>query len=296
MSISILIDRMKPGQRHLTLACIDKLGKIKTSPQLFSVYSQGGIMQTARQSTLTSLRTLGEGLVQIVYPAACQICLEPLSPSPLQFCPRCLSFLDQKNSLYCWRCGSTIGPYESVTQGCARCRSESFAFSRVYRFGSYEGLLREVVLRMKSNAGENLAEAIGRIWGERLCLDLSSGAPVDLVIPVPLHWWRRIRRGYNQAEALGHSVARRLHADHCTGCLVRSRRTPLQTALSATARRSNVKGAFRARRPERLRGKRVLLVDDVMTTSSTVNEAAKALRDAGAAEVIAAVLAHSAGP
>ena len=112
-------------------------------------------------------------------------------------------------------------------------------------------------------------------------------------MPVPLHWWRRWTRGYNQSESLGRALAARLGLP-CQGrWLRRVRNTPRQVDQSAAARRENVRNAFVAQGRPDLRGKTVLLVDDVLTTGSTANEAASALRKAGAGRIVVAVLAHS---
>jgi ComF family protein len=113
----------------------------------------------------------------------------------------------------------------------------------------------------------------------------------EVVVPVPLHWLRRWGRGYNQSEAVARALADRLGLP-CRTWLVRTRPTPTQRAQSAAARWENVRGAFRARRGAALQGTRVLLVDDVLTTGATGDAAATALRQAGAAQVVLAVLAR----
>jgi ComF family protein len=157
--------------------------------------------------------------------------------------------------------------------------------------GPYEGALREVVLRMKSHSGEGLAEAVAEVWAMRIAPALRPVA-VDIVAPVPLHWLKRWRRGFNQSEVLAHCLARHLNVPCRPRWLRRIRSTGEQKALSASARRDNVRDAFRAGRGARLHGRTVLLVDDVLTTGATAHEAARALRAAGAARVIVAVLAH----
>jgi predicted amidophosphoribosyltransferase len=108
---------------------------------------------------------------------------------------------------------------------------------------------------------------------------------------VPLHWWRRWRRGYNQSEALARRVARTLSSTCRPQALRRVRNTGPQTAQTLAGRRANVRGAFRARRGVEVGGKTILLVDDVLTTGSTCHEAARALCAAGAGRVVVAVLA-----
>ncbi len=184
-----------------------------------------------------------------------------------------------------------MGPHEEVAEGCARCRKASFHFNRVYRLGPYEGLLREVVLRMKSQAGESLASAMGAIFANRLGPAMAD-AKLDGVVAIPLHWRKRTARGYNQSEVLARSLAHKLRVPFLSNCLVRLRYTPQQVGLSAAERRANVSGAFSVRRAGSLQGRRVLLMDDVMTTNSTASEAAGTLRKAGVAEVRVGVLAH----
>jgi ComF family protein len=191
----------------------------------------------------------------------------------------------------CWRCGSIIGPHEDVMDGCSHCRTSLLHFSRVVRLGTYEGLLRDVILRMKTQAGETLAWSMGKLLAERCAARLTVSS-VDSVVAVPLHWRRRLARGYNQSEAIARSAARYLRLPFLPDGLARSRHTERQVGQSAAQRRTNVVGSFTAGRSERIRSKRLLLVDDVLTTSSTVDEAAKTLRQAGASEVQVAVLAQ----
>jgi ComF family protein len=250
-------------------------------------------MQTTAEAAVRWLRGAGDGLLQLVYPPLCRICLKPLAAANADFCLTCRSFLAAADSPYCPRCGSTIGPFEFVEEGCTRCRQEVFHFRRVVRLGNYEGLLREVVLRLKTQAGEDLAHAMGLLWAQEHARDL-AGQPLDGVAAVPLYWLRRLSRGYNQSEALGRAIAAHLGLPYLAGCLGRRRATPRQVAQPASYRRSNVRGAFRAKSGLSLQGKRILLVDDVTTTGATASEAARELRSAGAADVVVAILAHSA--
>jgi ComF family protein len=188
-----------------------------------------------------------------------------------------------------------VGPYAETAGGCVGCRKEHFAFDAALRLGPYDGTLRDAVLRLKNHAGEGLAELLGEAWAERDAARLRAlGA--DLIVPVPLHWWRRWRRGYNQSAAVARSLARRLQIPCNPSWLRRSRNTPFQSDQSPAGRRDNVRGAFRARGRARLKGRTVLLVDDVLTTGATASEAAAALRAAGAARVAVAVLARAGAP
>jgi ComF family protein len=184
-----------------------------------------------------------------------------------------------------------VGPFANVENGCLLCRDSTFHFQRTLRLGPYDGLLRDLILRMKYSSGEALAEMLGELWAEHAGQELRA-LGVAVVIPVPLHWRRRWTRGYNQSEALARSLAYRLGLPCRPRWLRRIRHTPFQTQRSATERRENVKGVFQSRAGEQLKGRSILLVDDVLTTGSTASEAARALIAAGGREVTVAVLAH----
>jgi ComF family protein len=235
---------------------------------------------------------LAQGLLHLLYPGVCGACGRSLAPDQRHFCSSCRAALTADQHPTCPRCAATVGPFAHIAEGCPACRDSRYHFDRAVRLGPYQGLLRDLILRLKHAAGEALAETLGDTWAEHGGPRLRElGAQV--VVPVPLHWWRRWTRGYNQSETLARALAARLRLPCRPGWLRRVRFTPQQTRQSPADRRTNVRGAFRARAGARLKGRTVLLVDDVLTTGSTCSEAARALRDAGAARVVVAVLAHS---
>lgn len=234
---------------------------------------------------------LARGFHQLVYPPICAWCEGLVAEAEEDFCPGCATALTADPHFTCPRCTSTVSRHADVSAGCAGCRDDRFQFASATRLGPYDGPLRDAILRMKHQSGETLAAHVGRLWA-RHHADRFRTLGVGVVIPVPLHWWHRFRRGYNQSEALAAQVAQLLTVPHRPGWLRRVRRTRDQTQLTASERRANVRGAFRATRGARLAGATVLLIDDVMTTGSTASEAARALRRAGAAAVHVAVLAR----
>jgi ComF family protein len=237
-------------------------------------------------------RQLAQGVVQLIFPAVCGVCGRSLDAEEGAFCSACRASLTTDPLPTCPRCAASVGPHAVVEDGCSQCRGSHFHFDKAIRLGPYEGVLRELVLRLKHSTGETLAELLGELWVEVAQPRLQEiGA--DVIIPVPLHWWRRFRRGYNQSEALACRLACRMRLPCRPGWLRRIRHTPQQTSQTPSARKENVRGAFRARSWARLRGKVVLLVDDVLTSGTTCNEAARALRAGGAARVVVAVLARS---
>jgi ComF family protein len=227
-----------------------------------------------------------------LYPPACHFCGAALPSDEVDFCADCTLLLTADPWTTCPRCAATVGPHTHLAEGCPRCRDEPFAFSGVLRLGKYAGPLQEAVLRMKKPLGEDLAHALGRLWAERAFEKLAA-LRADVVVPIPLHWLRRFHRGYNQAETLARALAKKLAIPCKPRWLRRIRHTPMQPRQSATGRRANVQGALKASFWADVRGKTVLIVDDVLTTGSTCNEAARALKRAGAARIVVAVLSRS---
>jgi ComF family protein len=235
------------------------------------------------------------GIAELILPSSCLSCGRTgLGQAQLQFglCEGCRPAIIDDPHEVCSRCATTIGPFTDVSSGCGDCRNRSFAFQSAVRLGPYDGLLRTCILRLKSSAGEILAERLGTLFAEVKRSELARLQP-DLVVPVPLHWRRRIYRGYNQAEAIAFEVARSLNLPCEPRWLKRIRSTPQQLQPSASAREANVRGAFRARGNARFAGRRVLIIDDVMTTGSTLDAAARAIRSAGAESVVGGVLARA---
>ena len=239
-------------------------------------------------------RAVGQGLLHLIYPGLCHVCGRPQQPPAAPFCDPCRRALTFDDEPTCPRCAATVGPFAADPAGCVRCRDEGFAFDGVLRLGPYRGVLRDTVLRLKRRSGEALAELVGGLFAESARERLAALA-AEVVVPVPLYWLRRWTRGYNQAAALAYGLADVLRLPCRPAWLRRVRHTPKQSELTPAQRRLNVRGAFRAGRFAAVAGKTVLLVDDVMTTGATVSEAAKALRQVGAARVAVAALSRAQG-
>lgn len=244
-------------------------------------------------SNLVSLgRTLRSGVAHLIYPNTCWVCGNVMPVNQVHVCTICFPSLTIDPHPTCPRCSSTVGPHLVLDDGCPDCRAESFAFDGAFRMAPYDGLVREVILRMKQWSGEDLAEVIGALWAKRMALRIRALAP-DVAIPVPLHWTRRWRRGFNSCDIFALRLARELGIPCWPRVLGRSRATAKQTEQpSATARKANVKHAFQTKAGDALRGKTVLLVDDVLTTGATASDAARALRVHAPKAIYVVVLAH----
>ncbi|MEX0641576.1 MAG: double zinc ribbon domain-containing protein [Pirellulales bacterium] len=230
--------------------------------------------------------------LDLVYPPVCARCQETIEPgSPASLCAACRAALvDARPG--CPRCGALL-PADS--QPCPRCRDARLHFDSVWRLGPYQGALRSAVLRTKHSSEGALAAALGELLAETAGGALAALA-LDVVVPVPMHWTRKMWRGANSPDVVAGRLAGHLGVPSRGDLLRRCRRTAPQASLSPAGRAANVRGAFRAKPHWDLPGARVLLVDDIMTTGATANEAAKTLSKVGAALVVVAVLARAEGP
>ena len=154
----------------------------------------------------------------------------------------------------------------------------------------YDKNSRRLLLAFKHSDHTHSAAAFGR-WMYRAGGEILAGA--DLLVPVPRHWTRFFQRRYNQAALLAHAVRAAGGPEVAADWLVRRRRTPPQGHLGATARERNVGGAFAMRRRRSVVGKRVVIIDDVMTTGATVEECARMLKRAGAVWIGVLTLARA---
>ena len=188
---------------------------------------------------------------------------------------------------YCIACKTPfVNPFPLDEQGlCGLCRRGLTGFDAAYTFGSYEDELRQLIHLFKYVGIQTLAKPLGKLMLTALPRDRSF----DVIVPMPLHWMKRWRRGFNQSELLARQVSRRWNVP-VKHMVRRTRNTGAQAGLSNAKRRENVSRAFRANGA--VKGKRVLLVDDVMTTGATAGACARALKRAGAVHVTLLTLAR----
>jgi ComF family protein len=238
--------------------------------------------------------------MDIALPDACAACGRA-DVAADAMCTQCnIDLLALVSLPYCRRCGSTLGPHIAPRDdGCFLCPDPLPRFERVVRLGPYRAPLRKVIREMKYHRYEAMRRRLGRLLAQAATAALpataAGGADFDVVVPVPMHWRRRLARGYDHAGSLAGAVAREL--DLPLGReLVRVRHTPPQVSLPRSRRIENVRGAFTAAGGPTLGGADVLLVDDVITTGATANEAARTLLAAGAARVVLAVVAKAEPP
>lgn len=232
---------------------------------------------------MTQAGRLVEKALDILLPPQCQACGELVGGGGM-LCLPCWESVQFLNPPHCAACGL---PFEfDLGEGtlCGACIRERPVYRRARAAVAYGETSRRILLAFKHGDRTEAAPALGR-WLLRAGADLFPEA--DALVPVPLHWTRLFLRRYNQAALLAREVGRLtglpVHAD----LLLRGRRTPSQGHLTRNQRHDNVKGAFRVRPSRRglAEGKRLLLVDDVLTTGATVEACARVLLRAGAAAV-----------
>lgn len=238
-------------------------------------------------------------LLNFVYPPSCPACGVRLPmESDRRVCAGCIARIDRIVEPFCSICGEPLRTAAIDDSGrCLRCRASARHFRTARSIARYDpssqaglGALGAIIRRHKYGLDQSLARALAECLGDDL--PYPSGIH-DLVVPVPLHRTRLRWRGFNQAALLGIEVARRLGCDIDTGCLMRQRATPPQTARDHGARQRNVRRAFRVIDRDRVRDLRLLLVDDVMTTGATADECAEVLLAAGARSVDVLTLARA---
>lgn len=232
-------------------------------------------------------------LLDLLFPPLCHACKGSIPPkganesSPLPLiCAGCLGKISFIASPLCTVCGAPFATDGGGDHTCGACLSHP-PFYTCRSAAVLGGPLQEMIHRFKYGDKPHLAEPLGLLACQSLEEFLRQAAP-ECVVPVPLHKKRLRQRGYNQSQLIGEVLGKSLKVPQVVGNLRRLRWTEPQTSLDAGDRATNVKGAFALREPAALAGKRVLLVDDVLTTGSTMRACADALREADV-EVVAAV-------
>ena len=251
-------------------------------------------VKTARSKrTFLLLKRAGnlafQGLNQLLWPAVCTYCRQSICETEHDLCQDCWDgLLECTSADYCRRCGRDAGRFAIVDGACPDCQGKNIHFDQIARAGWYGRSLQGMILAFKN----------GRTEHARVSAFLANSAlqasdfyrEIELFVPVPLHWSRRLTRGYNQSHVLAgkltHPTAK-INTD-----LVRIRRTRSQPTMpSFAARARNIAGAFAVRRRHGFAGRSICLVDDIKTSGATLNECATVLKQAGAVKVFALVLA-----
>ena len=221
-------------------------------------------------------RAAGKGLL----PPLCPVCRAVPAPAAGAACEACVVALGRIPAPRCPQCG---GERDGVLEICGEClRFGERPWVQAVSALPFRGVARTAIHRLKYHGDTAMVPLLGSVMAANW-RQYGQGE-LDVVVPVPLHWTRQFSRGYNQAELLARWVAHDLGLP-CQRWLRRRRRSAQQALLDLEARRANVRGVFAPRRGLGAAGRRVLLVDDVLTTGATLGEAARTLGTVAAAEV-----------
>jgi len=243
------------------------------------------------------LAEAGDAVVSVFFPGGCRICDELLlSADRVPICDQCLFSFAATPEECCEICGQALWGAtlkEDEPLVCRACQQKTYAFERARSYGIYDKALVNAILLLKWER----MEPLGTWFAERLAEMVRRERGVlaaDIVVPVPLHRDRERQRGYNQAGLISNPLARRLGLPHKAVLLMRTRPRPDKQVLSLEERWESVRGAFATRPGSQVDNKRVLLVDDVMTTGATLDACARALLESGAKSVIGLTVARAA--
>jgi ComF family protein len=189
---------------------------------------------------------------------------------------------------YCTRCGASIG-LEAVTEkGCAFCVNQPVHWQKIIRVGNYQPPLSNWVLNLKFHHGWRWGQMLGQLLAPHVA---QLDCPIDrtVICPVPMHWYRRWERGYNQAQLIADEVGKHVNIP-VMSLLKRNRYTPSQTRVVPSQRTVNVSQSVTGRKMD-LKDWTVILLDDVKTSGATLNNCCRQLKTMGCKRIIAAVIA-----
>jgi len=269
------------------------------------------VLRSCSAASIAAARTIFNDCLNVLFPSDCRVCGAPLlALSRAHVCDSCVGRIVPQAGTLCTRCGDALPPESlrfltlssAANAGeCTLCRLAPPEFTRAVAYAVYDDEVREMLHLLKFNGMHRVAH---HVLGEPMAqaiLQLEPHAADDLlVIPVPLFAARQRSRGFNQAQLLASAALARLRklrpAWRLTlepNNLIRVKDTRSLFALQPQQRRASLRGAFRVAAPERLRGREILLIDDIMTTGATARECARVLRRAGARKVWVATLARA---
>ena len=232
-----------------------------------------------------------EAAVSLLYPPLCAICGRSISADE-HLCDQCEAKAVRIVAPFCEKCSEPFEGSISSAFTCANCAHRTIYFDAAVAAYSGRGIVRQIIHEFKYGRQIHLRHLVGRWLSAALDDERLRGRQFDVIVPVPLHPARQRERGFNQANLLAELLSAQTSIPS-RPLLERTRYTNTQTALDRAERMENLHNAFRLRKNADVRGLRVLLVDDVLTTGSTLSECARVLKRAGALSVHAATAARA---
>ncbi len=240
-----------------------------------------------------AIRYIFSGLLDILYPRHCFACDNSLHEERSTYiCVSCLEKIKKTKVRRCAKCGFELGPGITTSHiGCPECENINLKFEKSFFVSDNKAPIKNLIYQFKYKKHMCLAEPLGHLLIKLLSQEIIC--EIDVIVPVPLHWKKKQKSGFNQSILMAKKICRNLSLPISVNNLHRVKNTLSQTQLSRLQRQKNVYGAFKVKNPEKFNKKNVLLVDDVLTTGTTASECAKSLKDAGVNKVLLIALARS---
>jgi len=232
-----------------------------------------------------SLKKTAKGVADAMYPPVCVHCHTRIPLQEVWLCGDCYEKLNYIPEQRCPKCG-----YPTEEAECSNCWENHYVFTQAQSVFLYEGSARSMVQELKYNGFTHIADWFANQM-YKLIFEDKTMENIDFVTAVPLHRVRRRERGFNQSDLIALSLADKLNKPFTDKALIRKEYTVSQTILDGKSRRKNLRDAFKVGRTD-LKDKSILLIDDVFTTGTTVNEAARTLKQAGVKDVYVITACH----
>ncbi len=239
-----------------------------------------------------------EGLLNFVFPLDCKICEKSIRESKgYSICEDCFKTIELIEHPYCIKCGKPLLLTDFFKQNreilCLECKRKKYSFEFSRSIGIYNKVLKKCIHLFKYYGEKKLAIPLGKLMVDYLLKNVEFIKKIELIIPVPLHNSDLKKRGFNQSVLLGKAIGDYFSVPVREKVLIKKKLTPFQVNLSKKERERNILRAFSVEKPEEIEGKNILILDDVFTTGSTVEECAKELMKAGANNIFVLTLARA---
>jgi len=239
-----------------------------------------------------------EGLLNFIFPLDCKMCEKPIRESKgYSICEDCFKTIELIERPYCIKCGKPLIPSVFFKQNreilCLDCKRKKYSFEFSRSTGIYDKVLKKCIHLFKYYGEKKLAKPLGKLMVDYLVKNDEFKKKIDLIIPVPLHKNDLRKRGFNQSILLGRVVGNYFSISVGEKVLIKKKLTPFQANLSKKEREKNILRAFLVEKPKEIKGKNILILDDVFTTGATVEECTKELMKARAKNIFVLTLART---
>ena len=232
-------------------------------------------------------------IINLLYPPLCLVCGRRDELRDQVLCTTCLRKLKKRLPPFCVRCGRQLPGDPRIKASCDDCKKDTLYFDRAFSVFYYNGILKDLVHNFKYKKMTSLAQEFARLAVDFI-KDHGIAKNTDMVLSIPMHSKRLFKREINPSHILAKAIAKKLRLDYSGRLLKKTKNTAAQSRLSRSERIENLKGSFSLRKNTRacVKNKKILIVDDLFTTGSTVNECARLLKEANADYVEVVTLAR----